>query len=127
MSRINTDNNIRVRDVHEISEAHDIPEKVSVKKSILNLAPNRQPTPLQLDAGKPKPLSIIEIPEEYMAVLKSASIDQISFELSQIYLALKEHEKDDNSLEVKQGLKAIEEQIRLFEHLHVARTSAIGD
>ena len=60
-------------------------------------------------------------------MLTSASIDQISYELSQIYLSLKEIEKTDDSLEVKQGLKTIEDQIRLFEHLHLASTSAIGD
>ncbi|MGH1350140.1 MAG: hypothetical protein ACRBBN_04940 [Methyloligellaceae bacterium] len=72
-------------------------------------------------------VSVLEMDSEDITALKSVMKDQTTFEISQLYSDVETLAKHDSSLEVKQGLRALEDHVRLREYLYLKQTTASGD
>lgn len=87
----------------------------------------RHPTPLDLQKPMPTFFAALEMDKEDISILDTVLADQVTFEITQLYSAVENISTENNSLEVKQGLKALEEHIRLREYMHAKRTMAGGE
>lgn len=84
---------------------------------------SRKPAPLELPKQSSVPLVVLEMEIEDLSALSSVVKDQTTFEITELYSEVKKISEDDNSLPVKQGLDALEEQVRFREYLHARRTA----
>ncbi len=82
----------------------------------------RHPAPLDLQKPMPLSFTALEMEKEDFSVLETVLADQVTFEITQLYSLVENISRDNNSLEVRQGLKALEEQVKLREYLHAKRT-----
>ncbi len=82
----------------------------------------RYPAPQDLQKPLPPLFAALEMEKEDLAAFDTVLADQVTFEITQLYSVIESISQDNSSLEVKQGLKALEEQIRLREYLHAKRT-----
>lgn len=89
------------------------------------VAKGRQPIPLEFSA-QPKPLTALDMEDHHIAPLSSAHIDQITFEVTQLYLKVEQIAADEKDPEMLKDLEALANQIRYMELLHTARTAIVG-
>ena len=87
--------------------------------------PQRRPAPLKLPKNKQVPFAVFETDQQDLEALQSVIPDQVNYEIAELYSTISKLAAENNSTVVRNGLKALEEQIRLREYLHVNRTSAI--
>ncbi len=111
-----------------------VEENKPVQSRPLLVTPNRRPVPFELrdKQGKRRkqaiPLASTGIDEKDLEPLSENSTEQITMELMQLYLILdKKLQENGGTLELRNGLKALEDHIRLLEHVHVGRTTLVGD
>ncbi|MEM7620379.1 MAG: hypothetical protein AAF228_07935 [Pseudomonadota bacterium] len=72
------------------------------------------------------PFVSLDMRPEYMELFKRSSIDQVTWELTQLYLAvesLMNTSGSEDSLIYENGLKALEGHIRLHEYVHKGRAA----
>ena len=67
------------------------------------------------------------IGQEHFDPLRNSSSDQITWELTQLYVTIEEMASKDNSMELQDGLKALEDEIRLLEYLYKGKTAIAMD
>lgn len=127
MSKIN----INKPDIDNISDVEQYRKLPDVKAKPVRKLPekekNKKLDVLLQRAKKRNPFVSLDMKLEDMEIFKEATMDQVTWELTQLYLTVEQLVKEDDSLELKNGLKALEDQIRLLEYLHKGRTALIMD
>ncbi len=87
----------------------------------------RKPVPLEIPTRQAVPLVVLEMEIEDLNALRSVVTDQTTFEVTELYSHIKSIAQGNDSLPIRQGLEALEEQVRLREYLHVRRTAIMEE
>lgn len=117
---VKPDQNVRSTDTSPPQQA----EKRNRPQQQSTTASGTKKYPAAQDLQKPLPpvVGILDIENDDLTDLQAIMADKVTFEITQLYSTIENISRENNSLEVKQGLKALEEHIRLREYMHAKRT-----
>lgn len=119
----NSDERIRDLDRHHETPAVKKTKKTSDAEKSTALRPLRTGRKKEGD----NPFVSLDMESVDMEILNELSTDEATWILTQIYLNVESMIKEDDSVDLVNGLEAIEEQIKLMEYLHKAKTAIIND
>lgn len=90
-------------------------------------APSRRPPATLLDKALASPFLLFQVDGRPEVDGPDVSADEAIFALTKLYLDVEQIAQTDDSLEVRQGLQAIESHIRLIEYVRKCRASLLID
>lgn len=85
---------------------------------------SRKPLPLDVSEVDTKPVISLEVDSDSLGILSPAVADQLTYDLTKLYLTVRKEAESNHSLVVSTGLKALEELIRHREIVHRGRTGS---